>query len=81
MMAVPVTPGPTFTPAAPRRLFSFGVGLVNSTVVPLYDLTPNDQQFVMVRLAEVNQAPGAGQLVVVDNWFEELGRKMKPERK
>ncbi len=81
MMVVPVMPGPTFTPAAPRRLFSFGVGLVNSTNVPLYDLTPNDQQFVMVRLAEINQAPGAGQLVVVDNWFEELARKMKPERK
>jgi hypothetical protein len=35
----------------------------------------------MVRLAEVNQAPGAGQLVLVDNWFEELGRKMRPDRK
>jgi eukaryotic-like serine/threonine-protein kinase len=81
MMVVPVTPGPTFTPAAPRRLFSFGVGLVNSTVVPLYDLTPNDQQFVMVRLAEVNQAPGAGQLVVVDNWLEELRAKMRSGRK
>jgi hypothetical protein len=35
----------------------------------------------MVRLAAVNQAPGAGQVVVVDNWFEELGRKMRPGRK
>jgi serine/threonine-protein kinase len=81
MMAVPVTPGPIFTPAAPRRLFSFGVGLVNSTAVPLYDLMPDDQEFVMVRLAEVNQAPGAGQLVVVDNWFEELKAKMGTDRK
>lgn len=30
----------------------------------------------MVRLAAVNQAPGAGQLVVVDNWDEELKTKM-----
>jgi hypothetical protein len=35
----------------------------------------------MVRLAAVNQAPGAGQLVVVENWVEELRRKMQPERK
>ena len=40
-----------------------------------------DQRFVMVRLAEVNQAPGAGQLVVVDNWFEELKAKMGTDRK
>jgi len=72
---VTLTTGPTFAPAAPRRLFPLGVGLVSSNVVPLYALTPDDRRFVMVRLAEVNQAPGAGQLVVVDNWFEELRRR------
>ena len=25
--------------------------------------------------------PGAGQLVVVENWFEELRRKMRPENR
>jgi len=44
-------------------------------------LTPDDRQFVMVRLAAVNRAPGSGQLVVVDNWFEELERKMRPARR
>jgi len=77
MMVVSLVPGSTFAPAAPRRLFPFGVGLVSSNVVPLYDLTPDDRRFVMVRLAEVNQAPGAGQLVVVDNWFEELWRRTR----
>jgi hypothetical protein len=37
---------------------------------------PDDQTFVMVRLAAVNQAPGAGQLVMVDNWLDELRAKM-----
>jgi serine/threonine-protein kinase len=80
MMVVSLVPGPTFAPAAPRRLFPLGVGLVSSNVVPLYDLMPGDQRFVMVRLAEVNQAPGAGQLVVVDNWFEELRQRMRGRR-
>jgi len=76
MMVVPVTSSPTFTPGAPRRLFPLGSGLVASNVVPRYDLTPDDQRFVMVRLSAVNQAPGAGQLVVVENWFTELKSKM-----
>ncbi len=76
MMVVPVTPGPTFTPGASQRVFPLGSGLLGSNVVPLYDVTPDDKRFVMLRLAAVNQAPGAGQLVVVENWFEELRTKM-----
>jgi eukaryotic-like serine/threonine-protein kinase len=81
LMVVSVTPGPTFLAGEPRRLLPLGSGLVPSAIVPYYDLTPDDRQFVMVRLATVNQAPGAGQVVVVDNWFEELRRKMRPARK
>ncbi len=78
MMVVPVTPGPTFAPGAPARLFPLS-GLLASNVVPLYDLTPDDKKFLMVRSAAINQAPGAGQLVVVDNWLEELKAKMRPK--
>jgi serine/threonine-protein kinase len=80
-MAVPVASGSTFNPGVPQRLFPLGSGLIPSSIVPYYDLTPDDRRFVMVRLAAVNQAPGAGQIVMVDNWFEELGRKMRPARK
>jgi len=76
LMAAPVTPGPTFASGAPTRLFPLTGGLIASNVVPLYDITPDDRKFLMVRLAAVNQAPGAGQLVVVDNWFTELRAKM-----
>jgi hypothetical protein len=75
-MVMPVTPGPTFMPGAPRRLFPLGSGLVPSNVVPRYDITPDDQRFIMSRVSAVSQAPGAGQLVVVDNWFTELKAKM-----
>jgi len=75
-MAVPVAPGATFSPGEPRRRFSLGGVLLGSNIVPYYDVTPGDSGFVMVRLAAVNSAPGAGQVVVVDNWFTELKAKM-----
>ena len=75
-MAVPITPGATFTPGEPRRLFALGGLVVGSNIVPFYDLFPGDSTFMMVRLAAVNSAPGAGQIVVVDNWFTELKAKM-----
>jgi Tol biopolymer transport system component len=80
-MVVPITPGATLSPGEPRRLFPLGGALFGSAIVPYYDLTPDDKRFVMVRLAAVNQAPGAGQLVVVENWLEELRRKMQSQRK
>jgi hypothetical protein len=77
LMVVPVSPGPSFAPGAARRLFPLAAsGIMGSGVVPFYDLTPDDRRFVMVRLAAINQAPGAGQLVVVDNWDLELKAKM-----
>ncbi len=79
-MVVPVTPGPTFAPGEPRSLFPLGSGLFGSAIVPYYDLTPDDKRFLTVRLAVVNQAPGAGQLVVVDNWDQELKAKMRTAR-
>ncbi len=74
MMAVAVTSGRTFAPAEPRRLFPT---FFSSSGVPYYDLTPDDRRFVMARLASINQAPGAGQLVVVDHWTTELFARMR----
>ena len=58
------------------KFLTLGSGLLASNVVPRYDLTPDDQRLVMTRLSAINQAPGAGQLVVVENWFTELRSKM-----
>ena len=44
----------------------------------MYDVTPNDQRFVMIRL----QAEGGGddtQLIVVENFFEELKERVGRE--
>ena len=80
-MAVPVSPGATFAPGEARRLFSLASsGLFGSNIVPYYDVTPDDSQFLMVRLSAVNQAPGAGQVIMVDNWYQELRAKMRARR-
>jgi serine/threonine-protein kinase len=78
-MVVPVTPGAFFQPGTPQRLFSFGGSLFGSVLVPYYDPTPDDRRFVTVRPAAVNRAPGAGQIVMVDNWFEELRTSMQSQ--
>jgi Tol biopolymer transport system component len=76
LMVAPITPGATFQAGEPRRLFALSGTALVSNIVPYYDLTPDDKRFMMARLTAVNQAPGAGQLVVVDNWDEELKAKM-----
>ncbi len=70
MNSVEVLPGPTFATGAQRTLFPTtayrGLGARNRS----YDVTSDDQRFIMVRLRGAEQ--GAGELIVVQNWFEEL---------
>jgi eukaryotic-like serine/threonine-protein kinase len=80
LMVAANSPGSTFMPGEPRRLFSFGAELVTSAGVPYYDVTPDDQRFVMVRRAPAQQSAGAGQLIIVENWYTELKAKMGAKR-
>jgi Tol biopolymer transport system component len=80
IMVAPIDAGATFSPGEPRRLFPVIGGVFSSATVPYYDVTPDGQRFVMVRIAAINQAPGAGQLIVVENWFTELEQKMAAAR-
>ena len=77
MMAAPIRTVPTFTNGTPTKVFDAGSGIAPSVVVPYYDVTPDGRHFVMVRLASPSQAPGGGQLIVVDNWTTELFERMK----
>jgi hypothetical protein len=76
MMMAAVTVAPAFSAGQPRRLFDPSNRLWPSNGVPYYDLTPDDKRFLMVRLTGVDQAPGAGQVVVVENWLQELRQKV-----
>jgi serine/threonine protein kinase len=70
MMAVDIMTEPEFTPAKPRLLFE---GKYFSVIYGRnYDITPDGQQFVMVKLIEEESV--ATQINVVLNWFEEIKR-------
>jgi hypothetical protein len=75
MMAVDVATEPTFSAGKPRMLFE---GAYLSSVFPLvgvtYDASPDGQRFLMIR--ETEQTTSATQIIVVQNWFEELKRRV-----
>jgi hypothetical protein len=68
MTSVELRPGPNFAVGEPRALFAAGQYVLVGNA-GAYDVSPDGRRFVMVRLAA-----GAGEieLVVVQNWFEEL---------
>jgi hypothetical protein len=47
---------------------------------PNYDVSPDGQRFLMLKPTEQNQAAPT-QIVVVQNWFEELKQKVPTGKK
>ncbi len=76
MMAVPVASTPAFSSGAPRALFAM-TGYARAPGNRAYDVTPDDQRFVLLRLVVDSTARASVQLVFVDNWFGELKARMK----
>jgi serine/threonine-protein kinase len=76
MMAVPVAIAPSFSTGAPRVLFATK-DYAKTPGNRAYDVTPDDQRFVMLRLVADSITRPPAQLVFVDNWFEELKAKLK----
>ena len=75
VMAVPVHIEPSFTYDAPQRLFS----IANYRFIGLgrkFDISPDGQRFVFLSGGTVQIGEGASpsQLIVVQNWHEELKR-------
>ena len=75
MMAVPVTTGASLEVGTPRPLFSTKA-YVRTLSHRAYDVTPDDRRFIMLRaLSDSTATPS--QLVLVDNWMDELRAKLK----
>jgi serine/threonine-protein kinase len=72
LMVVDVLPGATFVTGERRVLFPVQ-GHRWSVVHQFYDVTPDDQRFVMIRDRGAEQL---GELIVVENFFEELKAKV-----
>ena len=68
MTSLELKPGPSFAVGDPRVLFPTGPYVMAGNA-GVYDVSPDGRRFLVVRLAA-----GAGEveLVVVQNWFEEL---------
>jgi eukaryotic-like serine/threonine-protein kinase len=73
MMAVAIATQPSFTAGKPRMLFK-GQYVPTVTTPPNYDVSPDGQRFLMLKSSEEEQK--ATQIVVVQNWFEELKRRV-----
>ena len=68
LMVVEVLPGATFETGERRVLFSIA-GFHSFELHQQYDVTSDDQRFVMIRDRSNAEA---GELIVVENFFEEL---------
>ena len=78
MMAVDVTTQPSFFAGKPKMLFQ-GPYLPTTTTLPYYDVSPDGQRFRMIKPNE--QATFLTEIVVVQNWFEELKQKVPTGKK
>ena len=73
MMAVGVTTQPSFSMGKPRMLFE-GTYAHSTVALPAYDASPNGQRFLMIKPGEQTASASLTQIVVVQNWTEELKR-------
>jgi eukaryotic-like serine/threonine-protein kinase len=79
MMAVDVTPQPTFSAGKPRMLFE-GPYVPSPRSFQDYDVSPDGQRFLMLKSSEQEKSAPA-QINVVLNWFEELKQKVPAGKK
>jgi serine/threonine protein kinase/Tol biopolymer transport system component len=75
MMAVSIATQPTLSVGTPRLLFER-----NNEGVFNYDVTRDGQRFLMLKPSEQESA-ATTQIVVVQNWFEELKQKVPTGKK
>ena len=73
MMAVDITTQPAFSAGKPKMLFE-GPYTPSSPNFSYYDVSADGQRFLMLK--PVEQAQGVTQINVVQNWFEELKRRV-----
>jgi Tol biopolymer transport system component len=72
LVAVQVSAGPAFAWERQDVLFSTADYILGN-VHPVYDVSPDDQRFVMLRIdAEL----GSTELILVENWAEELRQRV-----
>ncbi len=74
LVAVQVSTDPAFALGQQEVLFSVAAYMRNLAYT-LYDVTPDDQRFVMLRIGDDENAV-ASELILVENWAEELRERV-----
>jgi serine/threonine-protein kinase len=74
MMAVPVQTTPSFKAGTPQVLFK-GVYLAPQNG-RTYDVSPDGKRFLMIKAGPEIEAPVQASIIVVQNWLEELKRRV-----
>jgi len=78
-MAVTVETDETFRPGSRETLFQ-GAYLFPQIHGPFYDVSADGQRFLMIaNLAVADDETDAPQIIIVENWFEELERRVPTE--
>ena len=72
-MAVEYEAQPTFSPGKPKERCE-GPYVPTPRSFPDYDVSPDGQRFLMLKHAEEQQ--NTSQIIVVQNWIEELKQKV-----
>ena len=72
MMAVDIVTQPDFSASKPRMLFQ-GAYAATPGSFAYYDVSQDGQRFLMIK---PEQTTSFTQIVVVQNWFEELKRRV-----
>ena len=71
LLAVPITTGPTLTAGASDVLFE-GPFLASTGASRPYDPHPDGERFAMIKVPAATAEDGRSQVVLVQNWLEEL---------
>jgi serine/threonine-protein kinase len=77
LVAVTVVTDPSFSTGQETTLIDGSNPRWNDVTYRYYDVTADDQRFVMVRTAGLAGGTTQSRVVIIDNWFEELREKMR----
>ena len=74
LVAAQIETNPSLRVTERLVLFPLGDTYSLENIAGMYDVTPDDQRFLMVRIARDDESPT--RLILVENWFEELKERV-----
>jgi serine/threonine-protein kinase len=79
VMAVSVEPGDTFRAGNPVKLFEGPYSSSSGNALRTYDISTDDQRFLMIKEGQTTGGARESSFTVVLNWFDELKRVAPPD--